>query len=315
MTTGHVRYKATVMFPVLGDPVQPDPVRADWPRQDRSKRLPPVTTDGSPWPTFSIVTPSLNQAAYIEDALASVANQGYPGLEHVVADGGSTDGTLEILQGASGVTWESEPDAGQADAVNKGFQKATGEILGWLNADDFYEPGAVHAAADFLARNPDVDVVYGDCLYLYQQTGREELRLVRSRQFDLDFLLNGGCYIHQPATFLRRIALADQRLDEKLRYAMDYDLWVRLARGGRRFAYLPTVLATFRITDASKSGAGLSGFWPEVRGVSRRYGGRFFSPMLQRHLKEGLAGRWPGAYASAKRVFTSLFRRPTPGAG
>ena len=95
-------------------------------------------------------------------------------------------------------------------------------------------------------------------------------------------------------------------LDTRLRYAMDYELWLRMATAGKRFAYLPLTLATFRITDASKSGADLDAFWPEVRGVSRRYGGRFVSPMMVRHVKEQLACRWPLAYASAKRFYQSL---------
>jgi hypothetical protein len=173
----------------------------------------------------------------------------------------------------------------------------------------------VHAAVSFLAGHPEVDVVYGDCIFLYQDAEPEESRLVRARPFDLGVLLDIGCFIHQPATFIRRAALVGTTLDEGLRFAMDYDLWIRLARASRKFAYLPRTLATFRITASSKSGARLDEFWREVRGVSRKHGGRFFSPMLLRHLKEGLAGRWPGAYASAKRVFTSLVRRPRPGAG
>lgn len=300
-------------FPRLGEPHTRPPEHLGWPRA-----VSPTATAKEPGAghkrLVSVVTPSLDQVTLLEDALASVRHQVYPRIEHIVVDGGSRDGTLEILHGAPDLTWISEPDQGQADALNKGFARATGEILGWLNADDFYEPGAVHTAVSFLVGHPDVDVVYGDCLYLYQQAGCEELRLVRARRFNLDFLVNVGCYIHQPAAFFRRSALDVGPLDPRLRCAMDYELWLRMARAGKRFGYLPLPLATFRITDTSKSGGSLTGFWPEVRGVSRRYGGRFFSPMLLRHLKEGLAGRWPGAYASAKRVFTSLFRRPTPGA-
>jgi glycosyltransferase involved in cell wall biosynthesis len=262
---------------------------------------------GGTWLTVSIVTPSLNQEAYIADAIASVAGQGYPGLEHLVIDGGSSDGTLEILKShADTVRWTSEPDSGQANAVNKGLACAHGEVVGWLNADDFYEPGAVHAVADFLARNPDVDVVYGDCLYLYEDASPSELRLVRSRPFDLDYLLNVGCYIHQPATFFRRSALEAGLLSTRLRYAMDYELWLRMANAGKRFAYLPVTLATFRITDVSKSGANLGAFWPEVREISRRYGGRLLSPMFVRHLKDRLASRLPAAYARAKLLHQRL---------
>jgi glycosyltransferase involved in cell wall biosynthesis len=305
-----------IPFPTLGERVDASPDRAGWPLKGLSERLPPLMPDGSPWPAVSIVTPSLNQAPFIEDAIASVANQRYPALEYQVIDGGSSDDTLEILrrQGTA-VRWISEPDAGQADAVNKGFARTTGEIVGWLNADDFYEPGAVRAVAEFMARHPEVDVVYGDCLYLYQDVTPTELRLVRSRAFDLAYLLNVGCYIHQPATFLRRSALAVGPLDTRLRYAMDYELWLRMAQAGKRFAHLPLTLATFRITEASKSGANLGDFWPEVRATSRRYGGRSFSPMFLRHLKERLSGRWPGPYGSAKRAYTWLFGRSAPGAG
>jgi glycosyltransferase involved in cell wall biosynthesis len=303
-------------FPLLGEPVEVSPERMSWPRTTEDPTLPSGMPDGSPWPAVSIVTPSLNQAPFIEDAIASVANQGYPTLEHHVIDGGSSDGTLEIFrrQGTA-LRWISEPDAGQADAVNKGFARTTGEIVGWLNADDFYEPGAVRAVAEFMLRHPDVDVVYGDCHYLYQDVTPAELRLVRSRAFDLAYLLNVGCYIHQPATFFRRSALVVGPLTTRLRYAMDYELWLRMARAGKRFAYLPVTLATFRITDASKSGASLGDFWPEVRATSRKYGGRFFSPMFLRHLKERLSGRWPGPYGSAKRAYTWLFGRSAPGAG
>jgi glycosyltransferase involved in cell wall biosynthesis len=310
------KFPTMISFPTLGEWVEASPDHAGWPRKALSERLPPRMPDGSPWPTVSIITPSLNQARFIADAIASVANQGYPAFEHLVVDGGSADGTLEILraQGAA-VSWIAEPDTGQADAVNKGFARATGEILGWLNADDYYEAGAVRAVAEFTARHPDVDVVYGDCLYLYQDVTPAELRLVRSRAFDLAYLLNVGCFIHQPATFFRRSALVAGPLNTRLRYAMDYELWLRMARAGKRFAYLPVTLATFRITEASKSGASLTQFWPEVRATSRRYGGRFFSPMLLRHLKDRLSGRWPGPYGSAKRAYTWLFGRSAPGAG
>jgi glycosyltransferase involved in cell wall biosynthesis len=302
-------------FPTLGERVERSPDWAGWPRQGKSERLLVAMADGSPWPTVSIVTPSFNQAPFISDAIASVTNQHYPRLEHLIVDAGSRDGTLEILQRSPGLIWVSEPDEGQADAVNKGFETATGQILGWLNADDFYEPGAVHAAVLFLVEHPDVDVVYGDCFYLYEDAAPAGLRLVRSRPFDLSSLVNVGCYIPQPATFFRRSALAVGPLNTRLHYAMDYELWLRMARSGKRFAYLPVTLATFRITAASKSGAGLAAFWPEVRGVSRKYGGGFFSPMLWQHLKNRLAGRWPAGYAAAKRFCTRLFRRVIPGGG
>ena len=288
-------------FPRQGEIVEHDAGRAGWPRESGSAQVPkPV---GGARLSVSIVTPSLNQGVYIADAIASVAGQGYPGLEHLVIDGGSGDGTLEILRAHGGtVCWTSEPDSGQADAVNKGLARARGEVVGWLNADDFYEAGAVRTAVAFLAARPEVDVVYGDCIYLYEDAEPVESRLVRARPFDLGFLLNGGCFIPQPATFIRRSALTGVALDESLRFAMDYYLWIRLARAGRTFAYLPRTLATFRVTASSKSGARLDQFWGEVRLVSRRNGGRALSPMLWEHVRGKVAQRWPRGWATLKRL-------------
>ena len=287
-------------FPRLGESIARGGDRGGWPPGLPIAQPPPA---GGAWPAVSIVTPSLNQGPYIADAIASVAGQGYPGLEHLVIDGGSGDGTLEVLRAHAGsVLWTSEPDSGQANAVNKGLARARGEIVGWLNADDFYQPGAVRSAVSFLAAHPEVDLVYGDCIYLYQDSGTEESRLVRARPFDLGFLLDVGCFIPQPATFVRRAVLAGITLDEGLRFAMDYDLWIRLARAGRTFAYLPQALATFRITKSSKSGAQLDEFWREVRLVSRRNGGRLLSPMLWEHLKGIAARRWPRGWAALKRI-------------
>lgn len=108
-------------------------------------------------PLVSIVTPSYNKGCFIEETILSVKNQTYPYIEHIVMDGGSTDGTLDILRKyANNITWLSEPDEGQSDAINKGWRRAKGQILGWLNADDTYMPWAVQTAVEFLAENPDV---------------------------------------------------------------------------------------------------------------------------------------------------------------
>jgi len=249
-----------------------------------------------------VVTPSLDQAAYLEAAILSVRNQGYPDVEHVVVDGGSSDGTLAVLERHPGVAWTSEPDGGQAHAVNKGMSRVSGELVGWLNADDLYEPGALFRVAEAFAADPDLDVVYGDCFYLYEDVTPPEVRVVAAREFDLRFLLDEGCYIPQPAAFFRRRALAAGPLDETLRYVMDYEYWLRLGRAGARFGYVRAPLATFRVTGGSKSGAQLAAFWPEARRVSLAYGGRRFSPWWRRHLREGLAARCPRLYGWMKRV-------------
>ncbi|HVN77006.1 MAG TPA: glycosyltransferase family 2 protein [Thermoanaerobaculaceae bacterium] len=288
-------------FPRLGELLPPEQGPTSWTHANPPTR--PTAPGGPAWPSMTVITPSLNQGILIRETIASVAGQRYPGLEHLVVDGGSTDGTLDVLRACAGsVRWVSEADAGQADAINKGLDRTAGEIVAWLNADDLWAPGAAAAAAGFLAAHPEVDVVYGDCIYLFQDVPPEEARLVRARPFDLDTLLNVGCYVPQPATFLRRAAIEGVRLDTGLRFALDYDLWIRLARAGRTFAYLPQTLAAFRVTCDSKSGRLLDEFWREVREVSLRNGGRAFSPMLLAHFKERAARRWPRAWGVLKRL-------------
>lgn len=202
-------------------------------------------------PLVSIVTPSYNQGEYIRHTIDSVLSQDYPRLEYVVVDGASTDGTRGVLEAYTGrLTWISEPDRGQAHAINKGFRLGSGEILGWLNSDDVYLPAAVAAATEFLVRHPDVMMVYGEASYI-DEAGRtvdvyptEPFRWKR---------LGQTCFICQPAVFFRRAAVeAVGYLNETLHYALDYDLWLRI---GHRFpvAYLPRYLAQSRQHLRAKS--------------------------------------------------------------
>lgn len=205
-------------------------------------------------PCISIVTPSFGQGKYLGDALDSVAAQVYEGgITHIIIDGGSTDGTVDLLSSRPEVTWVSEPDRGQSDALNKGFGMAAGEIIGWLNSDDFYLPGALQAVADEFAKQPGVDVIYGDCLFV-----DESARLTRAKfehAFDLGVLTNFGCYIPSTAAFFRRSLLDSGllRLDDRCRYVMDYELFMRLAASSVRFGYLQMPLAAFRWHDGNMS--------------------------------------------------------------
>jgi glycosyltransferase involved in cell wall biosynthesis len=197
-------------------------------------------------PSISIVTPSFNQASYIKETIQSVLTQEYPYLEYFVIDGGSTDGTLDILrQYDQQLNWASEPDEGQTQAINKGFRKSTGEIVAWLNSDDLYLPGALHSVADFFSRHPDVDVVYGD----YLLVDRQSKVLLRKREipFDYNILLHGLNYISQPATFFKQ-SLFDRvgYPDESLHYGMDWEYWLRIASSGGKFVHLPRYLAAAR---------------------------------------------------------------------
>lgn len=203
---------------------------------------------------FSVVTPSLNQARFIHDCLAGVAAQrdGNIDVEHLVLDACSTDGTIGILKQTSGIQWTSEPDDGQTDAINKGFLKATGDWLMWLNADDYLLPSALAKIHEFALANPAAEVIYGDCLFV-DEAGRT-LREKREGGFDFNMLLFYGCYIPSTATFFRR-DLIDRGLllDPHFRNCMDIDYFLRLALARARFEHLPELLAAFRWHDSNIS--------------------------------------------------------------
>jgi glycosyltransferase involved in cell wall biosynthesis len=223
-------------------------------------------------PLVSVVTPSLNQGRFIGDAVRSVLGQDYPRIEYLVVDGGSTDGTLPVLARFDGaVRWISEPDHGQAAAINKGFRLASGEILAWLNSDDLYEPQAVSVAVAYLQAHPDTAMVYGDATHV--DTEDEEIGpCAYVGPFDLDRLIHEADYIVQPATFFRRSAFeAVGGLDESLHWGMDYDLWLKIAR---RFpvAYLPRKLARYRQTGENKTALGRFDRFDEIKRIGLRHG-------------------------------------------
>lgn len=203
-------------------------------------------------PLVSIVTPSFNKGQYIEETIQSVLSQDYPNIEYIVIDGGSTDGTRAILEKFTGrIQWVSEPDKGQSDAINKGWMRAKGEIIAYLNADDTYAPGAIRAAVTYLQEHPDIGMVYGDGI-LTDGVGRV-LSKYRAGEFGLRELFYCRDNILQPAVFLRReVYERIGGIDESLHLAMDLDYWIRV---GLRFrvAYLPQPLATAKIYGEAKS--------------------------------------------------------------
>jgi len=180
-------------------------------------------------PLVSIVTPSYNQGRFIRETIESVLSQDYPHTEYMVIDGGSTDTTVAVLRGyGQRFFWTSEPDRGQAHAVNKGWMMARGEVWGWLNSDDLYLPGAVGNAVDYLVSHPDVGMVYGEAYHVSE----EGIIIERypTEPFDAS-RLGDTCYICQPTVFIRRTVVEDVGfLDESLNYCIDYDLWIRIAK-------------------------------------------------------------------------------------
>lgn len=210
------------------------------------------TPEGECQPLVSVVTPSMNALPFLVENVESVRSQDYPAIEHIICDGGSTDGTQEVLRCFPHLRWISERDRGQSDALNKGFRMARGEIVGWLNADDVYELGAVARAVGYLIKHPEIDLVYGD-VRVIDAEGRE-LGISRSESLDIDALLSLNP-IPQPSVFLRRRCLELLGgLDESLHYVMDWELWIRFALAGLKAQYLQgEVLAGFRLCAGTKS--------------------------------------------------------------
>jgi glycosyltransferase involved in cell wall biosynthesis len=208
-------------------------------------------------PLVSIITPSYNQGQFLEATLCSVLEQDYPHLEYIVIDGGSSDDSRQIIERYAPrlACWESQPDRGQAHAINKGLKHAKGDILGWLNSDDVLLPGVASKVAQLFAQNPQVDVIYGR-LGRIDASGRliPTPLLPKDRvEFGLDGLL-GECVVNQPGSFWRRAVMERVGLlDEQLRYSLDYDYWIRMALAGARFMRLDDILASFRLSSGSKT--------------------------------------------------------------
>ena len=226
--------------------------KSGWPWTEEGFRPSNVRSDDSPWPSITVVTPSYNQAAFLEETMRSVLLQAYPNLKYVVVDGESTDGSIDIIRKYEShlSRWISENDRGAADAIRKGFSGSNSDILGWLNADDLYLPDTLfRVAAGF---KEGVDVVYGNT-YWIDSTGR---RLGERRQTPFTSMgyLYGGADLQQPATFWRR-ALFEEcgGMDPTFSFAFDTDLFCRFATRGARFHQIRSFVASFRIHEKAKS--------------------------------------------------------------
>jgi glycosyltransferase involved in cell wall biosynthesis len=203
-------------------------------------------------PLVSIVTPCLNPGARLQRCIDSIAGQTYTRVEHIVVDGNSSDGTVGLLQQAADLTWISEPDTGQSNAINKGIRMMHGELFSWLNADDLLKPSAVELAVKVFRDSPDVGWVHGDIEY--DRMGR--LEVVRTPAMPSLATMARGNVVAQPGSFVARWALDRVGpLDESLNLAMDFDLWVRLLEANIDGRYIPQTMARFEIRPDTKSGS------------------------------------------------------------
>lgn len=214
-------------------------------------------------PLVTIVTPSYNQANFLEAAICSVLEQDYPNIEYFVIDGGSTDDSLNIIKKYSKHIgwWVSEKDSGQADAINKGLKRARGEFVAWLNSDDLYQSGAISSAVDAFQANSQAAVVYGDAWSVNAEGS--PFNFMKSRQYTLVDLL-AFCIITQPAAFMRRSVLVSAGyLDPIFHYILDHHLWIRMARLAP-VVYIPQTWASARYHEQAKNRRSSDGFVREA---------------------------------------------------
>ena len=245
-------------------------------------------------PLVSIVTPSFNQAAYLEQTIRSVLEQDYPRIEYMIVDGGSADGSVGIIKQYKDklAWWVSEVDKGQTDAINKGFGHAKGQILAWINSDDTYEPGAVSAAVEYLQAHPDVGMVYANCNFINEQG--VTVGKFGAAQTDYKRLRRGYVHIPQQTMFFRAgLWHAVGPLDPSFYFAMDYDLWVRIA-ARTEIKYLPgQTWANFRIHTTGKTIVADDRCWPEMLRVHYRNGGSFFAVIVAKYyVRKLIAPLW-----------------------
>ncbi|MFC2141473.1 glycosyltransferase family 2 protein [Acidobacteriota bacterium] len=206
------------------------------------------------WPKISIVTPSYNQGEFLERTIMSVLNQNYPNLEYIIIDGGSTDGSMDIIKKYEKhlAHWISEPDNGQAHALNKGFRLAKGEISAWLNSDDIYLPNTLVEVSTYFTQNPDTEFVFGNTVFV--NAGDEVIGDVRFTKFSLRSYIYKSFGLHQPSSFWKSELFNEMGgLREHFSFCMDTDFFMRMAKSGKDFHFFDKYLTCFRITETQKS--------------------------------------------------------------
>ena len=256
----------------LADLPSPPPGRNGWPWDEAMEALPATGPDGKPWPKISIITPSYNQAQYIEETIRSVLLQGYPDFEYFIIDGGSNDGTVEIIRKyepwLSG--WVSEKDSGQSEAINKGYSRCDGEIFTWMCSDDVVTKGAFNTVASLFLAKPGTDVVAGACFCQYDD--EPEKNIVRKVDWKGWELTPYSAAIWQPSCYFRRtLVKRDLLVRTDLHYCMDRELWTYFCSRHAKWEWEESVLSTYRFTGANKSMVGKQKIIAELDTIYQEY--------------------------------------------
>jgi glycosyltransferase involved in cell wall biosynthesis len=253
-----------------------------------------LSSADSSFPLVSVVTPSFQQARFLGACIESVLNQDYSRIDYLVRDGGSTDGSVEVLQGFSDrLRWRSKSDGGQANGINQGLREAKGEIVGYLNSDDVLLPGSVAAAVRVFAERPDVDVVYGRAS-LIDEAGRV-LRPFPTQPFDREIFIQ-HCFISQPAAFWRR-SLHERfgYFSSEFDHTLDYEFWIRVMCGGAKFLHVDEEWSYAREHAQAKSQRLRGEIFRQIRDLQIRhlgYCGRNWWEQYLRYLRDEQGGAW-----------------------
>jgi len=205
-------------------------------------------------PKITIVTPSFNQASFIRETIESVINQDYPNFEYFVADGGSTDGSVDIIREYEDkiTWWISEKDDGQSDAINKGFRRSTGELCAWVNSDDVLLPNCLREIAEFYLANNQPDIIHSNCIYINADSKIMGMSVVPKQTYF--FARRYVWFINEPAVFYKTSVIRKNNyLNPKFHMVMDVDMWIKLMKMDCRFEHIPKFLGAFRWHENSKT--------------------------------------------------------------
>lgn len=225
---------------------------------------------------ISIVTPSLNQAKFLEKNIQSVLNQGYDNFEHIIIDGGSTDGSIDILKKYGHLKWVSEKDSGQSNAINKGFKLSKGDIIGWLNSDDIYQPGIFQKVNEIFSKDHKLDFIFSNCLLINES--EQIVGFLKGKDPQKYQVLSNTNFIPQPTIFFRKnIFHKTGYLNEEYHLSMDFDYWRRISKY-HKMQFIDDIFACFREHHESKTAHNLKKFKYESKISFFRNGGSIFMP-------------------------------------